>query len=130
SYRSQMLSLLNQDRANNGLAPVAMDETMNTVAQYHAQDMSDQQYFDHINLDGWTPWKRMDYFGVTYFAAGENIAVGQDSPGEVETAWMNSTGHRANILNESFGKVGLGIVPTSPGDTYAPGYYWVQVFTN
>lgn len=130
SYRNQMLALLNQDRANNGLTQVVMDETMNTVAQYHGQDMADKQFFAHVNLDGWTPWKRMDYYGIEYFAAGENIAVGQDTPEEVETAWMNSTGHRANILNSSFGRVGLGIIPTPPGDQYAPGYYWVQVFAN
>ena len=130
SYRNQMLALLNQDRADNGLSPLAMDEALNTVAQYHAQDMSDRQYFAHINLDGWTPWERMSYFGVSYYSAGENIAVGQDSPQEVETAWMNSQGHRANILKSTYGKVGLGIVPISPGGMYSPGYYWVQLFTN
>ncbi len=130
TFRNQMLSLLNADRANFGLGPVAMDEILNTVAQYHAQDMAEKVYFNHINLDGWTPWKRMAYFGYDYYTAGENIAVGQDSPSEVEIAWMNSAGHKANILNNSFGHVGLGIVETPPGDPYAPGYYWVQVFSD
>jgi len=130
SFRTQLLSLVNSDRASDGQAPLAIDAGLNTVAQAHAQDMSDQQYFNHINLDGWTPWRRMDYYGVSYKSAGENIAVGYDTPSEVETAWMNSSGHRANILNSSFGKIGIGIVPTQAGDPYSPGYYWVQAFTN
>ncbi len=130
SFRSQLLSLVNADRASHGLGGLSIDPALNTVAQAHAQDMSDKQYFNHINLDGWTPWRRMDYYGVGYNSAGENIAVGHDTPGEVEAAWMDSPGHRANILNDSFGKIGIGIVPAEPGDPYSPGYYWVQLFTN
>jgi len=129
-FRGQMLTLLNNDRATEGLPPLSVDAELNTVAQAHAQDMADQVYFSHINLDGWTPWQRMEYYGVDYSAAGENIAVGQDTPQDVETAWMNSSGHRANIMNDDFGHVGFGIVPTGAGDPYAPGFYWVQVFTD
>jgi len=129
-FRSQLLDYVNADRASNGLGPLAIDADLNTTAQSHAQDMSDREYFSHTNLDGWSPWDRMAYYGVEFSTAGENIAVGQDTPYEVESAWMNSPGHKANILNGSFGEIGLGIAPTQDGDMYAPGYYWVQAFTN
>jgi len=130
SFRAELLNAVNVDRIANGCSPLSIDSALNTVAQFHAQDMRDLGYFSHTNLDGWTPWRRMSYYGVSYSAAGENIAVGQDTPVEVEDAWMNSTGHRANILNGSFNRIGIGIVPTQTGDKYHPGYYWVQLFTN
>jgi uncharacterized protein YkwD len=130
AYRAELLDLVNSDRAADGKSPLAMDPWLNTVAQFHAQDMSDQKYFSHTNLDGWTPWQRMAYYGVTFHSAGENIAVGQDTPSQVEDAWMNSAGHRANILSGSFKKIGLGIVAVEAGDMYWPGYYWVQAFTD
>ncbi|MFH1676785.1 MAG: CAP domain-containing protein, partial [bacterium] len=130
SSRTQLLSLVNADRISGGIQSVSSDPYLDTVAQYHAQDMSAKHFFSHYNLDGWSPWQRMDYFGVSYGSAGENIAVGQDSVSEVEIAWMNSAGHKANIMNGSFKKVGLGIAPILSGDMYYPGYYWVQVFSD
>jgi uncharacterized protein YkwD len=130
AFQSQLLTLVNADRASNGLPALQLDPLLCTVAQSHAQDMADQKYFSHTSLDGWSPWDRMSYYGVEFGAAGENIAVGQDTPADVETDWMNSSGHKANILNSSFGKIGLGMVPADSDDIYAPGYYWVQDFTN
>ena len=130
SFRSELLNLINQDRAANGLGSLMLDPLINTAAQYHGQDMADKLFFAHINLDNLSPWDRMAYYGVEFSSAGENIAVGQDSPSQVEQDWMNSSGHRANILGGSFGKVGLGIVSCKPGDKYYPGYYWIQEFTN
>jgi uncharacterized protein YkwD len=130
SFRTELLNSVNADRAANGQSALSIDAALNTVAQFHAQDMCDLHYFSHTNLDGWSPWRRMSYYGVGYHAAGENIAVGQDTPTEVENAWMNSSGHRANILNGSFDRIGIGIVPTQSGDKYHPGYYWVQLFTD
>jgi uncharacterized protein YkwD len=129
-FRNQLLAEVNEDRAANGLAPLVMDDLLNTAAQFHAQDMADKQFFSHTNLDDWTPWQRMKYYGIEYQTAGENIAVGHDTPVQVEEAWMDSPGHKANILNSSFNRIGLGIALIQPGDEYAPGYYWVQVFTN
>jgi len=130
SYRTELLGLVNVDRAANGLGALSLNDELNTVAQSHAQDMADREYFSHVNLDGWTPWQRMDYYGVEFGSAGENIAVGHDTPTDVEVAWMDSTGHRANILGTSFNEIGIGIVPIESGDSYYPGYYWVQVFTD
>jgi len=130
SFRAELLSLVNQDRANNGLPPLTIDPLLNTAAQAHAQDMADKEFFSHTNLDNWSPWQRMDYYGIEYSSAGENIATGHDTPSQVETAWMDSPGHMANILGDSFGKIGLGIVPSNPSDRYYPGYYWVQTFSN
>jgi uncharacterized protein YkwD len=130
SWRTQLLNEVNADRASYSVGALSSDPCLNTVAQFHAQNMADLRFFSHYNLDGWSPWDRMSYYGVTYYTAGENIAVGQDLPQEVENAWMNSSGHKANILNSSFQRIGLGIVQCQPGDMYSPGYYWVQVFTN
>jgi uncharacterized protein YkwD len=130
SFRSQLLSLVNSDRADNGKSSLATDPLLDTVAQSHAQDMADKDYFSHTNLDGWLPWNRMDYYGIQYQSAGENIAVGQDTPQQVENDWMNSSGHRANILSGAYNKIGLGIAPCPAGAVYAPGYYWVQLFSN
>lgn len=130
TWRNQLLAEVNADRAANGLGALTLDPLLNTAAQFHGQDMADKRFFSHYSLDGWSPWRRMGYYGISYLTAGENIAVGQDSPTEVEDAWMNSPGHKANILNSSFQKLGLGIVPCEPGDMYAPGWYWVQAFTN
>ncbi|HEX9744713.1 MAG TPA: CAP domain-containing protein [bacterium] len=129
-FRTDLLAMVNADRASEGNSPLIIDYALNTVAQFHAQDMADRKYFSHTNLDQWSPWDRMKYYGVTYNSAGENIAVGYDSPTAVETAWMNSSGHRGNIMNSKFGKIGIGIVSIQPGDKYYPGYYWVQEFTN
>jgi uncharacterized protein YkwD len=130
AFRSQLLTLLNKDRSDNGLSALELDPLLCTVAQGHAQDMIDNNYFSHYNLDGWSPFDRMSYYGVDFGSAGENIAAGQDSPSAVETAWMNSPGHKANILGSSYRKVGLGIVQANGGNMYAPGYYWVQAFTD
>ncbi len=130
AMRNELMVHINADRASYGLSFLQTDEYLDTVAQFHAQDMADLIFFDHVNLDGWTPWQRMAYYGIEFSSAGENIAVGYDTPSEVETAWMNSPGHKANIINGSFNKIGLGIVPAQSGDPYAPGYYWVQVFTD
>ncbi len=130
SFRADLLAGVNADRAAYGYSPLSIDPCLNTVAQYHAQNMADNRFFSHYDLYDWSPWDRMAYYGVTYWTAGENIAVGQDTPAEVESAWMNSPGHKANILGSSFKKLGIGIAPCQPGDPYYSGYYWVQVFTD
>jgi uncharacterized protein YkwD len=130
AFRSQLLSLVNSDRSSNGLPAVELDPLMTTVAESHGLDMAEHMYFSHTDLDGYSPADRMQYYGADFGTAGENIAVGQDSPTQVETDWMNSPGHRANLLNPAFKKIGLGIVPTAKDDPYAPGYYWVQEFSD
>ena len=82
--------------------------------------MVDQNYFSHTSPTYGTPFQMLTSFGVSYRTAGENIAYGQRTPREVVTAWMNSPGHRANILNASYTQIGVGYV--------ASGNYWTQLF--
>ena len=124
-YVSRVLELVNEERAKEGLGPLKLDEDLCAVAQMHCEDMVKRDFFDHINPDGKSPFDRMKDYGISYMAAGENIACGQRSPEEVVDSWMNSPGHRANILSKAFGKIGIGY---AEGGTY--GTYWAQCFTN
>ncbi len=90
------------------------------MARYKSQDMHDRGYFDHTSPTYGTPFQMMRAFGLTYRSAGENIAMGYRTPQAVVTGWMNSPGHRANILNSSYKKIGVGYV--------ASGNYWTQMF--
>lgn len=96
------------------------DWELSRVAQYKSQDMLDKKYFDHTSPTYGTPFTMMKNFGITYKSAGENIAKGQRSAAEVVTAWMNSEGHRANIMSKNFTHIGVGYV--------AEGNYWTQMF--
>lgn len=108
-YESQMLALVNKERVKHGLKPLQADPVLVPVARAHSQDMFAKGYFAHDNLDGKDPFDRMRAANVPFRAAGENLALAQT----VEIAHvnlMNSPGHRANILNPSFGRVGIGIL--------------------
>lgn len=120
SYAAQVLKLVNEYRAQYGLAELTLDSSLSRVAQAKAQDMKDNNYFSHNSPTYGTPFEMMQSFGVTYKTAGENIAMGYSSPAAVVEGWMNSEGHRANILNGSFTKMGLGYVSS--------GNYWCQMF--
>lgn len=114
-----MLSLVNTQRKNAGLAALTMDSALNNVAVAKAKDMINNNYFSHNSPTYGSPFDMMKKFGVTYRTAGENIAKGQSTAQQVMNDWMNSPGHRANILNSSYTKIGIG-------------YYngaWVQEFT-
>ena len=103
-----------------GLAPLTENWELSRVARYKSQDMADRHYFSHTSPTYGSPFDMMKAFGIKYRTAGENIAYGQRTPAEVVTAWMNSPGHRANILNSSFKQIGVGYV--------ASGRYWTQMF--
>lgn len=124
-FAQRILELVNEERAKEGLGPLKLDEDLCAVAQLHCDDMVKRSFFDHINPDGKSPFDRMNDYGIRYMAAGENIACGQRSPEEVMNAWMNSPAHRANILSENYGKIGIGY---AEGGTY--GTFWTQCFTN
>ena len=117
-----ILALVNQERAANGLAPLALDETLCAVAQTKADDLHDNRYFSHTSPTYGSPYDLMGRYGIRYRSAGENIAMGYASAERVMAAWMDSAGHRANILSASYGKLGVGYV--------ASGGYWVQEFTD
>ncbi|MBD2869239.1 CAP domain-containing protein [Paenibacillus arenilitoris] len=119
AFEEQVLQLVNQHRSSAGLSPLSMDGNLSNVALAKAKDMVENNYFDHNSPTYGSPFDMMKQFGITYRSAGENIAKGQSSPEQVMNDWMNSPGHRANILNSSFTKLGVGFYNNA----------WVQHFT-
>lgn len=120
AYEEEVVRLVNVERSKQGLKPLANDWQLSRVARYKSQDMKDKGYFSHTSPTYGSPFEMMKSFGISYRTAGENIAKGQKTPSEVVSAWMNSSGHRANILNKSFSKIGVGYVKE--------GNYWTQMF--
>lgn len=119
SFAEQVLQLVNKERQAAGLQPLGMNGDLSKVAMIKAQDMANNNYFDHQSPTYGSPFDLMKANGISYSYAGENIAQGQASPDEVMRQWMNSPGHRANILHTSFTQIGIA-------------YYnsrWVQEFT-
>ncbi|MBP2629330.1 MAG: SCP-like extracellular [Firmicutes bacterium] len=117
SAEQQAVDLLNADRRANGLSNLQVDARLTAVALNHAQDMINRNFFSHNNPDGQTPFDRMKKAGISYSAAGENIAKNQ-SVQAAEVAFMNSSGHRANILNSSYNTVGIGVAYDKTGNVY------------
>ena len=107
-------------REKNGLKPLTKNWELCRVARYKSQDMVENRYFSHTSPTYGSPFQMMKDFGLRYRTAGENIAFGQRTPQEVMNAWMNSDGHRTNILNPSFTQIGVGYA--------ANGRYWTQMF--
>jgi uncharacterized protein YkwD len=104
-----MLTLINKERAKEGLAPLKADPEQTVVGRAHSKDMFTRGYFAHVNPDGKNPFDRMKEANVKFHSAGENLALAQT----LEIAHknlMNSPGHRANIMNPAFGRVGIGIL--------------------
>ena len=122
AYEQEVFDLVNQIREENGLKPFVYNETLAETARAHSQDMIDRDFFDHYNPDGKSPFDRMRDNGLSFSMAAENIAAGQRTPEEVVNSWMNSEGHRANILG-SCEELGVGL---ALGGSY--GYYWTQCF--
>ena len=120
SYEKEVVRLVNEIRVKNGLKELTYNWELSRVARYKSQDMKDNRYFSHTSPVYGSPFQMMKSFGISYRSAGENIAKGQTSPQAVVNAWMNSSGHRANILNSSFTEIGVGYV--------ADGNYWTQMF--
>jgi uncharacterized YkwD family protein len=107
SFASQVVTLVNQERTKAGLTPLAGDSPLSAMALDKAKDMYDNHYFDHTSPTYGSPFDMMNTYGIRYTYAGENIAMGQQTPQEVMTAWMNSPGHRQNILNPNYTKIGV-----------------------
>lgn len=119
-YEQEVIRLVNEIRANNGLTPLTYDWQLSRVARIKSQDMKDNRYFAHNSPVYGTPFEMIKSFGISYRSAGENIAKGYATPQAVVNGWMNSSGHRANILNASYTHIGVGYV--------ADGNYWTQMF--
>ncbi|NBI29265.1 CAP domain-containing protein [Chengkuizengella marina] len=120
AYEQEVVDLTNAERAKEGLPALKVDEKLSEVARIKSADMQSNRYFDHNSPTYGSPFDMMKSFGVSYRSAGENIAYGQKTPQEVVTAWMNSKGHRDNIMNSSYTHIGVGYVEQ--------GNYWTQMF--
>ncbi len=120
SYEKEVVRLVNEIRAKNGLKPLTENWELSRVARYKAQDMHDKKYFSHTSPTYGSPFTMIKNFGISYRTAGENIAMGYKTPQAVVDGWMNSAGHRANILNANYTQIGVGYVPS--------GSYWSQMF--
>ncbi|MFJ5732870.1 CAP domain-containing protein [Streptomyces paradoxus] len=118
---AQVLSLVNEERAKVGCSPVAANSALTGLAQNYSEAMAARGFFDHTDPDGRTPWDRADKAGISNLG-GENIARGQADAAAVMDAWMNSPGHRANILNCDFKTLGVGVEFGSGGP------WWTQNF--
>ncbi len=108
----EVFNLINQQRKNNGLTALKIDNELQRVARIKAEDMVSNNYFSHQSPTYGSPFDMMKSFGISYKTAGENIAANSSNSGAV-TAWMNSSGHRANILNSSFNYTGIGVVSSA-----------------
>lgn len=119
----QIVTMVNSERANVGLSPLKLNWQLSRVARYKSQDMIDENYFSHTSPTYSSPFVMMTNFGIQYSSAGENIAYGQPTATAVMTAWMNSAGHKANILNSDYTEIGVGLAKNSDGTCY-----WTQQF--
>lgn len=121
-YAKKVFEIVNQERLADGKTSLKWDDNLSACAAKRAQELT--QTFSHSRTDGSVCFTVYQEYGVSYSAAGENIAMGQRTPESVMNSWMNSPGHKSNILSSSFGKIGVGCY-------YANGsYYWVQMFTD
>ena len=123
SIEQQVVNLVNAERAKVGLKPLISDWELARVARFKSEDMRDNRYFDHNSPIYGTPFQMMKSFGINYRSAGENIAAGQTTAESVMKAWMNSPGHKKNILSPNFTHIGVGY---AKGGSY--GHYWTQQF--
>ena len=123
NYERKVAELVNIERQKNGLAPLTLDYAISNVARIKSKDMSDNNYFAHQSPNYGSAGDMLTQFGIKWSAWGENIAAGQRTPEEVVNEWMNSEGHRANILSPNFSKIGVGYVNNGKP-------HWTQMFTN
>lgn len=121
SYAQQVLNLVNAEREKNGLSSLSLNSQLSNVAQIKSEDMNNNHYFSHNSPTYGSPFDMMKQFGISFKTAGENIAMGQTSPEQVVNGWLNSEGHRKNILNPDFKEMGLGYYKGNST-------YWTQMF--
>lgn len=120
AFEQEVVNLTNEERAKQGLPPLTLDKELSAVAGDKSLDMQRNDYFSHNSPTYGSPFDMMKAYGIDYRTAGENIAMGQTSPEQVVEGWMNSAGHRQNIMNPNFTHIGVGYV--------AEGNYWTQMF--
>ena len=120
AYETEVIRLVNEIRAQYGLNGLTENWELSRVARYKSQDMHDRRYFSHTSPTYGSPYDMMTAFGLSWRSAGENIAYGYRTPAAVVNAWMNSSGHRANILSAKYTQIGVGYVQS--------GNYCTQMF--
>ncbi|HCC07060.1 MAG TPA: hypothetical protein DEP72_02680 [Clostridiales bacterium] len=123
ALETEVVRLVNVERSKQGLILLKENWQLSRVARYKSQDMINKNYFSHTSPTYGSPFNMMESFGIKFSAAGENIAYGQNSPQAVMVAWMNSPGHRANILSPAYTQIGVGLAKKSNGTCY-----WTQHF--
>lgn len=126
-FAQEVVNLVNIERQNAGLSPLSLDSTLTAAANLRADECN--TLFSHTRPDGSSCFTVLKEFDISYRTCAENIAIGQRTPEEVVNSWMNSEGHRKNILTPAFNKIGIG-VSRAVGNMYSSGYSWVQLFTN
>ncbi len=123
TQENEVVRLVNAERAKSGLPALKTNWELSRVARYKSADMANKGYFSHNSPTYGTPFQMMENFGLRFTAAGENIAYGQRTPAEVMRDWMNSPGHRSNIMSGSFSEIGVGLAKNKNGVCY-----WTQMF--
>ncbi|WP_241154284.1 CAP domain-containing protein [Staphylospora marina] len=122
-YEAEVIRLVNEERKKRGLSPLKTNPEVSRLARMKSDDMRKNGYFSHQSPTLGSPFDMLKRAGIRYRLAGENIAAGQRTPKDVINSWMNSEGHRANILNPNYTEIGVGYVT---GGNY--GTYWTQLF--
>lgn len=125
SLETEVIRLINIERTSRGIPALTTNWQLSRVARYKSQDMIDKNYFSHTSPTYGSPFTMMQSFGLKFSAAAENIAYGQRTAKEVVEGWMNSSGHRANILSNSYTQTGVGAAKKANGTLY-----WTQMFIN
>lgn len=125
SYEQKVVELVNVERQKAGLSALKLDSSMSNIARMKSKDMADNNYFAHQSPTYGSAGDMLSKYGIKWSAWGENIASGQKTPEAVVTAWMNSPGHKANIMSTNFSRIGVGYVTNSNGTAY-----WTQMFAN
>jgi len=123
AQENEVIRLVNVERAKAGLQQLKMNWQLCRVARYKSADMANKGYFSHTSPTYGSPFTMMESFGLRFSAAGENIAYGQSTPAEVMKDWMNSPGHKSNILNGTYTEIGVGLAKNKSGVCY-----WTQQF--
>ncbi|MEU8871318.1 CAP domain-containing protein [Streptomyces javensis] len=118
--QQEVVDLVNSERSKAGCEPLTVNEKLTKAAQDHSEDMAAHSNMSHTGSDGSSPGDRIERAGYSWSSYGENVAYGYDSPKSVMEGWMNSSGHKANILNCDFKEIGVGLAQ--------PGNYWTQDF--
>lgn len=128
-FEQEVLTLVNSERASAGCPSLTANDKLVAAARGHSQDMADNDFFSHTGSNGSSPSDRIEAQGYNWSWWGENIAAGYSSPADVMAGWMNSPGHRDNILTCDFTEIGIGYVyNANDGGNVDYGHYWTQVF--